>query len=589
MNIFIKSVKFKNILSYGNALVEFPINDGLTAIIGSNGNGKSVLLDAISFGMFGKPYRDIKLSELINRKNKKDMIVEIKFVVNVDTEYVIRRGLAPTFLDIQRNGQSLELLSSKKLTQDELDKIIGMSYKLFRQIISLSINKTEPFLTLTAQAKRELIEQIFNVKIFGEMLKLVKKDVSDAKISLQMNERVLDVTRANVESLTRHVSELDGLVGKFNIERDTALGKYEAALKKTKADLKLLKSKQTDIQAEIDEIIYVDPKSILVIRDELKSQMIVAKNTISVAEKIIKHLNENSICPMCRHDLDVDHKQTEIVIQTEIISEATTKLNESKLKLDEVEISRETNEKVIERHRQLTAFLEKTKIDVSQLVKFGKDCIANIDEWKAKTFSADVDTPRTELIKKQEELVVLNTGIADVKDSLVENEIMAEILADSGIKSYIFKRIVPVLNKHINEYLAYFDLGVTVTFDEMMDETIKVIGYHGSEVAYSSFSEGEKKRIDMAILLSFIKISKVLAEWNCNLLVVDELLDSSIDDAGLAKLLGSLKNISANKDHQSTLIISHRLQHEFGEFFENVVEIKKAPNGFSDLHVKRGL
>jgi len=166
---------------------------------------------------------------------------------------------------------------------------------------------------------------------------------------------------------------------------------------------------------------------------------------------------------------------------------------------------------------------------------------------------------------------------------------MAEILADSGIKSYIFKRIVPVLNKHINEYLAYFDLGVTVTFDEMMDETIKVIGYHGSQVAYSSFSEGEKKRIDMAILLSFIKISKVLAEWNCNLLVVDELLDSSIDDAGLAKLLGSLKNISANKDHQSTLIISHRLQHEFGEFFENVIEIKKAPNGFSDLHVKRGL
>jgi len=206
MFVEFQKVAFKNFLSYGNHVTTVELQKGMSLVTGTNGCGKSVLLDVLSFSLFGQPYRKVKINELINRRNKKHLVVEILFKID-DNQYRIERGLNPVKLDVYKNGEPLELLSSKKLTQTEIDKILGIDHNLFRQIISLAISYNRPFLSLPAGEKRDIIENIFGIKIFGEMLKILKRNSSGVKVQTEISKKTIDLLETSIKGLKKQLRD----------------------------------------------------------------------------------------------------------------------------------------------------------------------------------------------------------------------------------------------------------------------------------------------------------------------------------------------------------------------------------------------
>lgn len=610
MRIHFKSILFKNILSYGNNLTEININTGLTALLGSNGNGKSVLLDALSFCLFGKPYRDIKIKELINRKNKKDLSVSCVFVVDDVNEYTLTRGISPDVLTIIQGGSELDLLSSKKLNQIEIDKILGINYDLFKQIISLSINQTKPFLTLKAQERRDLNEQIFNVKIVGEMVKYVKKENSDFKIKRDMVSRVVTIGESNIIELKSRIDDISDAKKDFERLKSADRKRHQDKIDANADEVYKLCKKTEKLQDQIDKLVIVkvdtlkedivsfekDIKAETLRERTLEKEIAVLSSEINSKRKFIQNLNVYDICPTCNHSLTVEHKQAEIVSCETIVDIIQSKIELKEAECDLIRLRIANFEKDIKKkNAEINAqrLVDDEKRNLEYEIKSAESRVLDIrrettnarqmiEDIDGREFNLNVDEITESYNKKVVELQSSKDELTLVTNELKTNEMILKVLSETGIKSFIFRKIVPVLNQAINKYLEFFGMPVTVNFDETMEETIRILGHH-SDVSYASFSEGEKKRIDMAILLSFIKITKYLANWNCNLLIIDELLDSSVDEAGLEKLLMSLKTVALESKNQSIVIISHR--QELVSHFNTIVKVEKSASGFSNVTV----
>lgn len=584
MKIRIDSITFQNILSFGNKSTTLDITQGLTAITGSNGAGKSsLLLDTISFCLFGKPYRKIKIEKLINRKNKKGLLVECNLTIDNKSTLKITRGLSPSILTIHKDGEPVTLLSSKKLNQSEIDDIIGINYELFKQIISLSINYNKPFITLESKDKRDLIEQLFNIKIFGEMLKNIKKESSDLRIQFDTNTKILDISKENLIQLKSRVSDIDNAVANFTKSKKDDLQSAKTELSESEAELTTVLDSIPVIESNIKSISVIDISELKSEKTSLIKQISAKESLIALNKKTIKHLESNDVCTSCNHKISKEHKESETVRCNTEIQQYESDIIKLTAQCDSVDVKIDENDENKSKKQKLEYELDSLNKKMTLIKDRNIKITENIEKINNRSIDINVSAIKKEFKEKQTSYKELSATQSDIKEKIDINKEVSSILSDNGIKKYIIEKIVPFLNQSVNSYLEYFDMPIRLDFNSEMEETIKLLGHHSEDESYYSFSEGEKKRIDMSILLSFIKLTKILSNWNCNLLIIDELLDSSIDDAGLDKLLKSFKKIAKEDGEQGIFIISHKLHNEHISNFDRIMKIEKSTIGFSSI------
>ena len=347
--------------------------------------------------------------------------------------------------------------------------------------------------------------------------------------------------------------------------------------------LKSLKKDGIAKKKILDGISYGDINEYRKRRDDLVKNMSSFEIDIRNANKIIKALNEYDVCPTCNSDLTGDHKDLEMEKQNEIISDATKQIEIIKVQVDSIAQEIKSIDDLMTQERDLKYTLKDIKTNYSSVDSQITKLQSEHQKLAEKQFVVDVVGIKKEYKMKNsecneniKELDTLNTDISNYTD-------VVSLLSDTGIKSYIFEQLIPVLNKSVNYYLNLFELPVYIEFDNTMSDNIKSINNFNADVSYMSFSEGEKKRIDMAILLSFIDVTKKVSNWNCNVLIIDELLDSSIDDTGLEKLLESIEKMILEDETMGVYIISHRFKLEYKHFFSRMLEITKSSEGFSKI------
>ena len=586
MYIEFEKLSFCNILSYGAQGAEIKFQPGLNTIKAPNGSGKSTMLDALTFVLFGKPYRDIKLDELVNETNQKGLEVTIDFKIGND-RYSITRGLKPTILTISKNGKPMDLLSSKKLTQEEIDKLLGINLRLFKNIVAVACTNNKPFLSLPIGDKRALMENIFNIDRLGAMLKDVKKQKTASNAELNIKNTELSGINQQINDNNNYISQMEEYISTFNETRNAnierfkeQLKQYEQRIGKADKNIKIAESKISELTES------VKGKSVA---NELEHINIECGKTMSIIEKngtTLEKLKKNKLCPVCHSPLDEGHAKKHLEeLQKESEDLENKKLPELRKKYNELlDVQKEYNDTVgfireikeklnSEKSAKTLAESDKNKIEHSLQVEENKTCPANLDKYKLKLEELQI---RFDALKQDCDQLV--------EDMKLQNELI-EILGDSGIKMYFYRKLIALLNKNVNEFLTKFELNnIHIEFDDQMKECITK-NMRGR--SYNSFSGGEKTRIDMSILLSFFNISRLISNWSSNLVFIDELLDQNIDKPGIDQFVCTLYNIIAEgKKNLGIYIISHMLG-EMKVPVTSTVIIRKV-HDFSSLEVKYG-
>lgn len=586
MYIEFEKLSFCNILSYGAQGAEIKFQPGLNTIRAPNGSGKSTMLDALTFVLFGKPYRDIKLDELINETNKKGLEVTIDFRIGKD-KYSITRGLKPTVLTITKNGKEMDLLSTKKLTQDEIDKLLGINLRLFKNIVAVACTNNKPFLSLPIGDKRALMENIFNIDKLGAMLKDVKKQKTASNAEYSIKNTELSGINQQITDNNNYISQMEEYISTFNETRNANIEKfneqvkqYQTRISKADKNIKIAESKISELTESIKG------KSV---QDEIEQVNIEIGKTMSTIEKngtTLEKLKKTKLCPICKSPLDEGHAKKHLEeLQQELDDMEKNKYPVLQQKYTElVKIQKEYNESVgfireikeklnAEKNAKSLAESDLSKAEHALQVETDKTCPADLDKYRLKLEELQV---RFDAIKCDCDQLV--------EDMKLQNELI-DILGDSGIKTYFYRKLIALLNKNVNEFLVKFEMNnIHIEFDEQMKECITK---NMKGRSYNSFSGGEKTRIDMSILLSFFNISRLISNWSSNLVFIDELLDQNIDKPGIDQFVCTLYNIIAEgKKNLGIYIISHMLGEMKVPVTSSVI-IRKV-HDFSTLEVKYG-
>lgn len=551
-------------------------------ICGKNGDGKSTFLDVLSFCLHGKPYRNIKIAELINRKNKGKLFTECCFSVN-DREYIITRCLLPNSIKITENGKEIDLLSSKKLNQEEIDKIIGIDSNLFRQVICLAVNYNKPFLSLSSMEKRDIAESIFNIKVFGNMLKIMKKNSTGLKVQSEIHKKSLDLLESHISGIRKQLANIKSATKDFEKNKKADLDEVDEKIVKYSDEISVCQTEISNLNSSLldDEKKDFSLESLQKDLSSLEKSLSVEKFKIKQAQTDIDNLNSTDICTVCRTKLTAEHKEIEIGKLLEKIETAKSVSHDLDVEIFNLKSQIESKKKLLDTDKQARSEIGKHQEKISLLdreIFHLKNKRASIEE---RTLNFNVDLVNKDFETKKTEYTDLYQQYKDTQTKMKNHEIISSILSDSGIKTFFLRKMLPILNSKINMYLNKFELPIHLTFNEMMEETIRVLG-SDTEVSYFSFSEGEKKRIDISILFSFIEVTKVISNWNCNLLILDEILDSATDSAGLDKMMYAIKGMTYENKDLCIYMISHRIDDNYKQLFDKIMIAKKT-NGYSSL------
>jgi len=562
--IHFQAIRYKNILSTGNVFTEIPLNKvGTTLIVGENGAGKSTILDALAFALYGKPFRGINKPQLINSINQKDMLVEIGFRTG-GNQYVIRRGVKPNIFEIYKNNELIPQNANVKDYQDYLEQsILKMNFKSFGQIVVLGSSTFVPFMQLPASHRREIIEDLLDIQIFSTMNLLLKEklqrnkeeglsikyqiDLYDERIksAKEHNEKIREMKSAQIKDIEAEVSDVENKIKEAETQVEALNVKYEAMMVSCSGLSKAEKNK----------------KELLKILDSLGDK-------IKKLEKDIKFYEINDSCPTCLQEMNPEHKASHIKQIQEKISgtESSIPLVEKKLSKIQTEIS---NYLEIESAAE-TVYLEKSnllaelKIHKSRLEKLTSD-IDKLSSAMEESDFADLESFKEEHSKYSKEY----------SDLLEEKEIMttsSNLLKDGGIKTQIIRQYVPIINKLINKYLAEMDFFVQFELDEQFKETLK--SRFRDDFSYESFSEGEKMRIDLALLFTWRAVSKLRNSTSTNLLIMDEVFDGSLDVNGMEEFMKIIRSITGESN---IFVISHKTD-QLVDRFDDVLKFEKVKN-----------
>lgn len=586
MFVEFKKLSFCNIMSYGASGAEIDFQAGLNTIKAANGSGKSSILDALTFVLFGKPYRDIKLSELVNTANGKGLEVTCEFKIGTDT-YMIRRGLKPAVFEIYKNGKEMDMLSTKKLNQDEIDKLLGINLRLFKNIVAVAVTNNRPFLSLPIGDKRALIENIFNIDVLGSMCKDVKKrkTVNNTELDLKTTERRGVVN--SIEDNESYIENMRRYIASFNEVKDANLktireniDKYQKEIDKRTKNLVIAESKIKELTEEMGT---VPDRSV---GESLNLEIGKAQSVIDNINNTLSKLKKSRLCPVCNSPLDEGHARKHIegmlAEKKAMEKETLPGLMERYRAYSDTVKAYQEKQSFIQTIRDKARTEEITRSTLETELNKAKQ---NLEKESGKACPASVDSYVEKLNALRAQSEELNKDIDVLTEKILIDTQLIKILGDDGIKSYFFKKLIKVLNKSVNEYLNKFELkNTTIEFDETMAETMTT---NLVPRTYSSYSSGERTRIDMSILLAFFDISRQISNWSCNLLFIDELLDQNIDQSGIEQFVSTLYNlIQLNKKKLGIYIISHKLN-ELKIQISSTIEIKKV-HDYSILEVKYG-
>ena len=564
--IIFEKIRFKNFLSYGNTWTEINLNEAKdTLIVGENGAGKSTFLDALSYGLYMKPFRKINNPQLVNSINKKHLAVEVEFRVGSNS-FKVCRGHGPRYFEVWQNGVMLNQDSHTKDYQRVLEQnILKMSYKSFTQIVVLGSRNFTPFMQLSTADRRVVIEDLLDIQIFSTMASLLKDRVSENKNTLQKLDYDIHLLEEKIIHIEKYVEKQQQAKNEDVADiRNVIVGKT--------ADLETLQNASMKLQQQVKDLL-IEVKDEQTIQQRSDKYLQLEKqitDKVASLKKKISFYETNDHCPVCEQDIDDEFKTKEIKNHNATVYESEEGLAQLESELTALSATlvsyRQTNEQIAKLQEQIS-IADSKGVGIREFIT---ELETHIDELQSKD-QEDADT-NEEQGKLQEELDEARLKRVDTRRNQVVLNTATTLLRDTGIKARIIKQYVPIMNKLINKYLAAMEFFVDFNLDDNFKETIR--SRHRDEFSYASFSEGEKMRIDLALLFTWRAIAKLKNSASTNLLIMDEIFDSSLDAGGTDEFLKIIKELTSDTN---IIIISHKTD-QLLDKFTNVIRFEKIKN-----------
>ena len=561
--IIFKHLKYKNFLSTGNTWTEIDfLKSKSTLVVGHNGSGKSTLLDAISFGLFGKPHRSINKNQLVNSINQKDCSVELEFSIGKN-DFKVVRGIKPNVFEIWKNKHMINQSSHAKEYQRVLEQnYLKLNHKSFHQIVVLGSSSFVPFMQLRNDIRREVIEDLLDINVFSKMNQLQKEKAAILKERMRDNDYQIDIIKNKLETQKKYISDVKVLTEQNISSKKNQIEESDSqikALEKENAEFsEQIDRKQGPIEVELNAL-HDKKQSLLQYNAQFKQQM-------SQITRDAKFYEENESCPTCSQDILNE-------LREEKLSAAKLKAKELKTAMDTASIeSTSVEEKITKLSDALNWVREKqnTVQSNSRQISHFRTQIDTLKNELETSAVADLNLAQEELKNIQASKESLLESKFKMNEDKSYNDVILEMLKDTGIKTKIIKQYIPVINKFVNQYLQVLDFFVHFDLNESFQETIR--SRHRDEFTYDSFSEGEKQRIDLALLFTWRQIAKMKNSVATNLLILDETFDSSLDHDGVDNLMKILYNLD---DNTNTFVISHKGDILDGKFAEKIEFVKQ--------------
>ena len=567
--ITFQKIKWKNFLSTGDHWSEIDFQGHTTnLVVGTNGSGKSTMLDALTFALFNKPFRKINKSQLVNATNEKDCVVEVEFSVN-SKDYLVRRSIKPNKFDIEVNGTLMHKESDDRLNQKILEEnILKVNYKSFTQIVILGSSSFVPFMQLSTNNRRDVIEDLLDIRIFSAMNNLIKEKIRTEKEKI----RSLDLKRDNIKD---KISMQENFIKELEEQGKTNIAENEKKRDRLGDEICVLIMQTEDLEDKVHGLTE-DQKDLtgagekLLKLNNLKGKI---SNKVSTLTKEHKFFTGNRVCPTCTQDIEEEFRLNKI-------GDVELKASELKKGYEELESSIKSEQERERQFNQLTKEISKLNNGISknntQISGFQRQ-IRDL-ESEAKRFTEQLANRSTE----NEKLIEFNSSLqttleesSDRREEVVYHDFAYSLLKDDGVKTKIIKKYLPFINQQVNRYLQLMDFYINFTLNEEFVETVRSPIHE--DFSYSSFSEGEKMRIDLALLFTWREVARVKNSVNTNLLIMDEVFDSSLDGFGTDEFLKIIRFVIKDAN---VFVISHKT--ELHDKFNSVIKFDKV-KGFSRI------
>jgi len=567
--IVFQTIRWKNFLSTGNQYTEINLDkDSTTLIVGTNGSGKSTILDALTFSLFNKPFRKISKSQLINTVNEKDCRVEVVFSI-AETKWKVVRGIKPNLFEIHRNGICMDQFSSANDQQKWLEQnVVKMNYKSFTQIVILGSSNFVPFMQLSATNRREVIEDLLDIKIFSSMNNLLKDRIRGIKEEV----RTLDLKKESLNDKVKMQAEF-----------------IEQIEKRGNDDIKDKKKKSRELGDEICVLMLKNEHSEDQVYGLTKEQEKVTgateklrkmgtikgtlSNKVATITKKTKFFEDNTVCPTCKQDIEEEFRLNNISDAQDKIKELQSGYQELEEAIKEEEEREHHFTKLSKEIISLTHGISKNNTRISGCQRQIGDLESEIQELTKQLANRNTEHEKLETFK--ENLEETYNKLSTQKDTISYHDFSYSLLKDTGVKSKIIKKYLPLINQQVNRYLQMMDFYINFTLDEEFNETVQSPIH--DNFSYASFSEGEKMRIDLALLFTWREVARYKNSVNTNLLIMDEVFDSSLDGYGTEEFLKIIRFVVKDAN---VFVISHKAGMD--DRFDNVLKYEKI-KGFSRL------
>jgi len=567
--IIFEEIKWKNFLSTGNHWTEIDFQKHQTnMVIGKNGAGKSTMLDALTFVLFNKPFRKINKGQLVNTSNERDCLVEIKFSVN-NRDYLVRRGIKPNIFDIEVNGNALHREADDRSNQKILEEnILKVNYKSFTQIVILGSSNFVPFMQLSGSNRREVIEDLLDIRIFSAMNNIIKDKIRIQKESIRSLDLKKDNIKDKMDMQKNFIKELEEQ-GKSSVK--SSKNKISTLMDDSdncSLENKKLEGNVSDLTKEQEKLIGAGEK--LLKLNNLKGKL---SNKVSTLTKEHKFFTDNTACPTCTQPIEEEFRLNKI-------NDVQTKAKELKKGYQDLE---DTIKKEQDRERQFNQLskeitklnngISKNNTKISGFQRQIRDLESEIQTTTERFKNRNTEHEKLKEFKKNLQTTI--EELSEKRQDINHYDFAYSLLRDDGVKTKIIKKYLPFINQQVNRYLHLMDFYINFTLDEEFSETVKSPIHE--DFSYSSFSEGEKMRIDLALLFTWREVARVKNSVNTNLLIMDEIFDSSLDGFGTDEFLKIIRYVIKGAN---VFVISHKT--DLNDKFENVLTFDKV-KGFSTM------
>jgi len=567
--ICFQKIRWRNFLSTGNQWTEIQLDEkSTTIVIGSNGAGKSTVLDALTFSLFNKPFRKINKPQLLNSTNEKDCLVEIEFKVG-STDWMIRRGMKPNIFEIHRNGKALDQMADVGTQQKWLEQnVLKMNYKSFTQIVILGSSTFVPFMQLPVNSRREVIEDLLDIKIFSAMNMIIKDKIRTVRDQVKTLELKKSSLKDKVQMQQNFIEELENQAQKNIADKESKI----QTLLEEENDAMNLNTKLVEEMDDFQKVMqsYESSSAMLKKLGNLKGKI---SNKVSTVTKEHKFFNENTVCPTCTQGIEEEFRLNKI-------KDAHNKKEELESGFQELETAIQKEE---ERERQ---FLKLSK-EVTKLTNEISQNNVKISGYQrqVRDLESEIQTITTQLENRNsehEKLAEFNKNLRETYELLGEkkqtiqyHDFAYTLLKDGGVKTKIIKKYLPLINQQVNKYLQMMDFYINFKLDEEFNETVQSPIHEN--FSYASFSEGEKMRIDLALLFTWREVARFKNSVNTNLLIMDEVFDSSLDGMGTEEFLKIVRFVIKGAN---IFVISHK--ESLHDKFDGLIRFEKV-KGFSRM------